>query len=323
MTDTARLAGGATPVPANDNLKASTFAWPSMSRILKSGDLPKAKALARWAAMCRPISWPTGLQAANDNRPTDEGWEQTSWAEAETGDALDVERRREIRPTINEIMSAASRVSVTQTRRAPGQWSQPIRRTMQLEFRAGRMTAYFKDGSRYPVSDRLRGPRGRVKSRRSDADVRRYLSTSGVPHFPQWRTHDGGRYVEPNPAAANGRSVLESLGVSGDVRFEDLPFPARRLPTTIAKGSGWIGGVVGSTGKAKPPGWIDIWEEVERTSVAYHLRSRLLPDTVEILDCAVSPMAAREIGKRFGKTGKYAERWAVREIDRALETIAA
>lgn len=49
---------------------------------------------------------------------------------------------------------------------------------------------------------------------------------------------------------AEGRALLQSLGVDGSVPFEVLPVPAVRGPTVIAKGAQFLGGISGRSQRA-------------------------------------------------------------------------
>lgn len=316
-------------LPANDSEIVSVTAWPAMERYKRQGDIRRATALKGWADLCRPAQWQLSMQAANDNGPTEEGWEQAAWAEPadEADEIAEVDRVMEIRPTVNETMAASMRVSVTRTRHRNGRWSASTVRHIQLDFKGSTVVAYHKDGKRFPAGTLLRGQKGAARKSRSAADIARYLSLPGEPFPPQWRTHDGGRYVEPTPLKKAARKHLESLGVDGSVPRERLPVPVTVYPTAIAKGAHWLGGVVGvkkqNQPKAAQINTGDIEAEMDRFGTAQRLRNGLDPTTLEILDCAIAPMTARAIGELFGKRGKYAERWALRAIDAALDKIAA
>ncbi|MEQ8600950.1 MAG: hypothetical protein RLP98_13590 [Devosia sp.] len=313
-------------MPANDSDIQPVLAWPTMERMVSSGRIIDARKLAQWSDGNRPIAFPTAMQAANDNGPTYDGHEKAIWATpSDRADPMDVDRVVELRPTINETMSAANRVSVTTTRHAKGKWSKPIRRLMQFQWLGAEMKAYFKDGRRWAVrQDKARGERGRTVQRASDSFARRYLSIGGVLFPPQWKTHDGGRWWEPTGRAAVARTELEQLGVDGSIPPDRLPIPTKAGGIAIAKGAHWLCGMIKPKGKTgEQTRWTDIWDEIERTAAAVARRSAMLPDDAEVLDLATTRMSAREIGECFGRRGKSAERWAVRAIDRALEKLAA
>lgn len=314
-------------LPANDSNITAVTAWPAMERYSRRGDISRASALKGWAELCQPAQWQMSLQAANDNTPTEDGWERAQWAErSEKTASVETDRIMEVRPTVMETMASTMRVSVTRVRRKSG-WSSSIVRHHQLEFKHGSVVAYYKDGKRFRAGTALRGEKGSARQIRSEASVARYLSLPGEPHIPQWRTHDGGRWVEPTERAAEARKQLENLGVDGGVPREKLPGTVTVCPTRIAKGAHWLGGVVAMKKQNQPRGAQvnigDIEAEMDRYGVAQRLRDRLDPITIELLDCAISPMTAKAIGEQFGKRGKYAERWALRAIDEAIEKIAA
>lgn len=61
-----------------------------------------------------------------------------------------------------------------------------------------------------------------------------------------------GRY-----GVAEARAVLVAFGVDGSVPFEMLPFPAKRCPTAIARGSRFVAGITGAkqTASVPAPSW--------------------------------------------------------------------
>ena len=308
------------PTAANDNGTVAVHSWPSMFRYIKEGDTVKAQALHRWADLGRPAQWQTGIQAANDNA-TEAGWEKACWAEQIRIDKLDRERLLEIRPTPNELMLlSAGRRKPTFTRQ--------VRATLgALNFLNGRLTHWQVGDKRFTPRTLLRGLKGGRSAGRTAASIDRYLKTPGVPNIPQWQTHDGARTIEATPEKVAAREALAALGVDGSVPREMMPVPVTVGPTAPAKGAHWFGGVVGSNqGKQQRGAAINASEievEMDRFGEGQRLRNKLDPATVEILDCAASRMTARQIGEQFGKGGKYAERWAVKAIDAALEKIAA
>lgn len=309
-------------LPANDSDIVSVTSWPALERYKRNGDENRAVALLTWAELCRPAKWQAGLQAANDNEPTEEGWEQAVWAEpADHGDELATDRRLEIRPTINELLLFAC------GRERPV-WDEHGRQSLGvMHFRQGKLSHWFVGEREYKPREKLRGAKGGQTRSRSASDIRRYLSLPSKPFPPQWLAYDGGRYIEPTPAKKAARAELVRLGVDGSVPRDRLPVPVNVRPTAIAKGAHWLGGVVGVNKQNQPRSAQinigDIEAEMDRFGLAQRLRNRLDPITLEILDCAIAPMTARAIGEQFGKRGKYAERWAVKAIDAALDKIAA
>jgi hypothetical protein len=249
----------------------------------------------------------------------------------------------EIRPTVNETLCSAFRVSVTRTRMAAGHWFEPVRRGYrrtarglvatfrgeaadfgQLHFLRGRLERYaIANGRTFRPRDGQRKPKGKA----AVADhVLRYLAMRGTPFPEQWRTHDGGREVEPTEQAAVARAVLHDLGVDGNVPFAQARARASGLvergPTTIARGARFLGGITRHRGRAAhTPNSAET--EIERAAAQFRARRQLDAADAAVLDLATSPMSARAIGEHFGRHGKYAERWAIRAIDAALARIAA
>jgi hypothetical protein len=315
-------------IPANDSEIVPVVGWPTMARYKKNKDIFRAKALKNWADLCQPVKFKMSLQAANDNAPKEDGWDQAIWAESfENSTPIEADRLMETRPTEMETMAALFRVSVTRSRSQDSKWSKPKFRHHQLEFRNGKIVAYYKDGRRWVARTAMRGEKGASLQGRKPANIMQYLDLAGTPHVPQWRTHDGARWVEPTKEAERARQQLQKLGVDGDVPTDKLPFPVTIIPAAIAKGAHWWGGTVAAKKtKQQPQAAVNVSEleaEMDRYGVGQKLRDSLDHDTREILDCAISPMTATEVGELFGKRGKYAERWAVKAIDEAVEKIAA
>jgi hypothetical protein len=298
------------PMPKNDSDIAPVLGCPTLARLSKAGD-SKAAVLVHWSVLMRPLHEEMALCAANDNS------------------ALSPESLLDIRPTVNELMAAAGRVCVRSTRSASRKWSQPTRHRHQLvvgKHKGGRgavgqneIVGWFDHkGIERRASVKLAAPKGSAGKSRSAADIARYLDRPGSPFPPQVLAFDGGREIERTYNAIASQAVLEQAIANTSV----LP-QVTKYPTVIAKGAHWVGGVVGSTRRGGRLDAAAVEAELARGASARRLRSKMGDGTASILDMASTRMTASEIGREFGYTGKYAERWAVRAIDAALAKIAA
>lgn len=315
----------------NDSDIEPVLACPTLARLKKSGD-KRAGTLLQWVDMMAPLHMSGQLSAANDNAPTEDGWERSLWAEPQDkGDKLDADMLLEIRPTINELMSASGRVSVRSKRSFSGKWNALTRHTHQLvvgKHKGRSRTAvgldeivgwFDRNGIERRAGVSLAGPKGGSKQSRSAADIARYLDRPGSPFPRPWLAFDGGRQSERTETAIAAQAVLD------DAVANTLTMPnPTRCPTAIAEGAHWIGGMVSSSGGAG--GSLDasaIESEIARTATARSVRAKLGAGTVAILDMAATRMTAIEIGREFGFDGKYAERWAIAAINMAIDKIAA
>jgi hypothetical protein len=279
------------PTPANDNhpRNADSFpdlaarrawlatlpdrakpvlAWPTAERLERLASPAAVQALFRYAELMRPAR----SVAANDNR--------------EPGTDIDVEMRRETRPSINETLRAAAadglRVSVISAK-VGGQWTIIARqrgrdaicgRLGNLEFRDGAMISWgsTKRGKPLRPVDRNRAPRGNSA----------------------WR-----------PAPSRVRYLVKS----------DDP---------IAKGAHFLGGLTRPRGNCSRPDVGEVQAELElrRNARRDAVRLAIGSEHARVLDLAISDATAREVGEELGHSGKVAERRAIRAINDALEKFA-
>lgn len=319
-------------MPKNDSDIRLVLGCPTLARLCKAGDVSRAKALNWWANAMTPLRMPTAMDAANDNIPTEDGWEKASWvATDDQGEKLDMDNLIEIRPTVFEMMAAVGRVSVSTKRGADGQWGKTEKRPHQLVVGKHKGKSrlavgedeivgwYDRNGIERRAGVTLAGPKGGARKSRSTADIARYLDRPGSPFPPQWLAFDGGRRSERSLQAVEAQAVLDGAVAN----TPEMPAVAK-LPTVVAAGANWLGGAVAKTGGSG--GSLDaaaLELELARTGVARRIRSRLGDQDASVLDMATTRMTAAEIGAAFGRSGSYARRWAVKAIDDALDKLSA
>lgn len=121
---------------------------------------------------------------------------------------------------------------------------------------------------------------------------------SGEPTLPPM--------YDPQSGVEANRAVLRSFGVDGSVPFEDLPFPATRCPTAIAKGAQFIGGISGrsQTASTATIGKVEEQEPLDQK-------------TATVVEEVGSRGTLERIGLKLGYRGGYADRAGKREIGRA------
>ncbi|CAH2408003.1 hypothetical protein [Mesorhizobium ventifaucium] len=305
------------------------LAWPTFERLAHLGDATKLGALMRW----RDITEPARYIAANDNNDAEE------------------ELRREIRPSVPELLAAAGNAGVEFGEKE----ERHIVRLGELVFNfdparrrhPGLLTEWgttAKGKSLKPV-DRARAPMGRRPAKRSAEAVKAYLarpaaipsSLAADPHQrPMGGVRGAGMYdplPREKPSTTNevgrygvneARAELAALGVDGSVRFADLPFPATKCPTFILHGPQWTGGVSAIKGSggdglttAVARGHYDAAVELARIAEAERLRNAL-GEHADVLDMAVTDSTAEEIGVAEGYAPSSAKKFGARLIDRAI-----
>jgi len=267
-------------------------------------------------------------------------------------DELAVERRMEIRPTVNEIICAAARVSVTSTRKSRGNWSAPFatarsstnpRRARSGTIRDGRVflgatisqsaAGYggtrgvlvrwkAPDGRWFKPVERYRGAAGGSRPGRSAASVAEYLGRPGTAFPAPILMPDGGAVRERPPAKLDLEAELRRFGVDGSVSFDQARLnaglePVRRHARAVlpALGVTFFGGVT-YVGRGTPPAW-----DGQEDELADNLRRSLNPEQIELLDLAKSDATADEIGRTLGFKGGYARRKGVQVVDEALDAL--
>lgn len=234
----------------------------------------------------------------------------------------------EIRPSIGEIIRAASDGESAdgtpqwlepEAGRDPG--GNPVIRLGALVFKGGELVEYGRT-----AKGRKLEPRDRARTRGEEAtgtpNYRRYVfgtrATTPSPfHAEPYRRpirtdialppmYDPQRGVEAN------RAALRAFGIDGTVAFDDLPFPATKCPTVIAKGAEFLGGIAGASGTA--------------SSGAVNMGD--LPDApkgevLRIVEAIASGATLTEIGERIGYKGGYTDRGAKVAIVEAAKVLGA
>ncbi len=292
-----------------------------------------AWALTRYAEMTRP---------ANDNL-----------AEPDYGEAMDIDSTQEIRPRPNELMRATRRTDVDAAiggtapttldeRKHP---SDPIIArcgTCRFNLTEGRSRWYEGLLTHYgDKNGKLREPRekatrskGAAKPVRSQAAIRRYLdmpaATRGATTLHRPMYWGGGRYCEITPNKAKARALLVSLGVDGDVAFEDARLAARqlavKLDTFIAPGADFGGVTMGRDNGSRAPAHIEGHEPtpyvpggLDRDDIRDELPARVVP----ILEIAAAGGTLSEIGLHHGAKPASAVYQGEKLFREALAELAA
>ncbi|SEQ37960.1 hypothetical protein SAMN05428969_2833 [Devosia sp. YR412] len=318
------------PMPENDSDIPQVLGCPTLARLSKAGDQRRLVAMAWWINSTRALQIPNSIQAANDNQAKED--EANAAQPPDAAEKLAVDLLLDIRPTVNELMSASGRVSVRCKRSSYGAWSKLERHQNQLVVGKHRSKSklpvgkdeivgwFDRNGIERRAEMKLAGPKGGAKKVRSAADITRYLDRPGSPFPSQWLAFDGGRRWDRTDQALAAERVLNEAIANTRV----MPSVKRDAKAVVAHGAYFIGGTVASTGGSG--GMLDaaaIEAELARTGTARRVRAKLGEDTAVVLDLATTRMTAEQIGTEFGYTGQYARRWAVKAIDAALDQIAA
>ncbi|MGO7271054.1 hypothetical protein G7039_01495 [Rhizobium leguminosarum] len=257
-------------LPADD--PKPVLAWPTAERLSRLDSPEAARALYRYAEVMAPPH----MVAANDNNPV----------VAPEGDP---DMRHEMRPSIDEMLDAASpgmRCRVLSAK-VNGAWTVTERQEPgfkfcgsqvqlgDLLFQAGKLVSHGKTsrGRRKTPAERIRQPKGYTAPPKRSAESIRFLL----------------------PANDN---------------------------TPIANGAGWLGGVTRLTGNAAQQ---DNGEhlaalEMDRNAKRAAVRLALGLDAA-VLDAAITDATAQEIGEAFGYSGKTAERRGIEKINAAVKKL--
>jgi hypothetical protein len=230
---------------------------------------------------------------------------------ATTWDADAADNDQKIRPTVGELVKAA-------TDPKTGEWLQPTIETDKDGNTSVRLGALkFVRGELVECGETKKGrklsPRDRVVSRdEAPADARNpYLYVFGTKATTQSPLHAEpySRALSGEPALApmyaplsgveEGRAELVALGVDGSVPFDKLPFPATKGMSAIASGADFLGGIVGSSGTA--------------SSGAVNMGD--LPDAPRgearlVVEAVASGATLKDIGERMGLDGARVDRAA-------------
>ena len=246
------------------------MAWPTLERLSRLASPSAAAALYRYAELMRP----SHMTPANDNDPD--------------GDEMDAEFRHEFRPTISEMMRAATTGSRTFVR---------------FEKRGA---TWEKD--RHIVESQA----AQLKICGSDIRLGDLIFRSGK--LVRWGETDNGRELKPIERQRMPRGTARQARTESAIRF------LVRTDAPIAKGAYWFGGRKGKKGITTRPDVGDHDAAVELARNQRRAAVRLvLGDKVWVLDAAITDSTAREIGQILGYTGKTAERRGIAAINDAIE----
>ncbi|RVO89863.1 hypothetical protein [Sinorhizobium meliloti] len=236
---------------------------------------------------------------------------------------------QEIRPTVGELMKAASdafRVYVRDGVRHDGAGlvveadEDGERITLgSLKFRDGRLVewAVTKKGHKLRPVDRVKAGGGSNSSHRSPS---RYLKAKPTTPSPMQAAplprNVSDRPVlppmlDPQADVEANRALLRSLGVDGSVSFDQLPAPATKCETAVAKGAGFLGGISRPSGNSSSGA--QAWEapEVRQGEVA------------SVVEEVASRGTLKSIGLRLGYSEGYADRAGKAALIEAAKTLAA
>jgi hypothetical protein len=186
------------------------------------------------------------------------------------------------------------------------------------------------DGKPRQPSYRSTGPKGEAWPERGAAAVRAYLALSPAePRKTGWRRpYSGADAIAPMYAplprsaesnrygAAEGRALLQTLGVDGDVEFEDARLAARRtaeqLVSAIVSPPDQFDGVVHGQDDAPMPLPAPI-DDDPRESVSH--------ENAAILEEALAGGTFAEIGRILGASPTYAARAGKAALLSALQQL--
>ncbi|MDW9467235.1 hypothetical protein GOA66_14025 [Sinorhizobium meliloti] len=236
---------------------------------------------------------------------------------------------QEIRPTEGELMKAASdafRVYVREGIRHIGagltvEADEDGERIAlgSLKFRDGRLVewAVTKKGHKLRPVDRVKAGSGSNSSHRSP---QRYLETRATTPSPMQAAslprNVSDRPVlspmlDPQAGVEANRELLRSLGVDGSVSFDELPAPATKCETAVAKGAGFLGGISRPSGNSSSGA--QAWEapEVRQGEVA------------SVVEEVAARGTLKSIGLRLGYAEGYADRAGKAALIEAAKTLAA
>jgi len=309
------------------------LSWPTLERLAYRHDLPRVRALKRWAALVCPDRPPV---AANDNDPD-----------------LAIDTIMGVRPTEAELLTAAGMVPDGQA------WSETYRKPMPaylpttarlvrdggkirlggLVFREGWLESYENPtGRKFRPGERYGKPKGPAPRDRTDESIAWYLGLRGTSSEPQGLRRPfsnapapSGRHFWPaSDAKAVHRSMLTWLGVDGRTPFhqarENAGLPKSDAASdSIAPGAYWFGGVSHGrgTGEASVGASMDRTVEDADTAIDLTRLRRLLGDDADTLDMAVSPANAASIAEARGYSTSTAKKVGAAVTERALDAFMA
>ncbi|EJN04484.1 hypothetical protein [Phyllobacterium sp. YR531] len=287
---------------------------------------------------------------SNDNHQT---FERETDVDGETPANPSIEYLHSIKPEADYMVSQMYRTRATNTvprKRAlrnskPSAWvayeylQQPRSDTAvigDLVFRAGVLVQYATTASGRPIEPKIEAnkPRGGKTAKRivklpsSDAERNPrklgYLELRGVPvehravavraapvgmpNTPPAESHS------PEDEAAMARALVNARVLAAAYANTRVLPAVQKLPTVIAKGAVWLGGVVNSK-QTSSRGAIPLVQQYEKPE---------LPEAeARILEEALSNATFADIGTRLGYKGRYADRAGKHAFLRAVDTLMA
>ncbi|TIL91443.1 MAG: hypothetical protein E5Y73_17350 [Mesorhizobium sp.] len=233
-----------------------------------------------------------------------------------------VDNDQEIRPTVGELVRASMDDG--------GEWlastidhdsdGNSHIRLGSLKFVCGELVEYGRTRK-----GRKLQPRDRVTSRTDEPSKNRnptlYVFRTGATtpsplHAEPYQRPFSGEpalapMYDPQTGVEANRAELRKHGVDGSVSFEDLPFPATKCPTAIAKGAEFLGGVAQSSGTASS-GAI-MWEAPEAK----------VGEARKVIEEIASGATLKDIGERMGYDGVRVDRMAKAAIIEAARVLVA
>nr|WP_284737697.1 hypothetical protein [Agrobacterium rosae] len=322
---------------ANDNKPAAdVLAWPALERLAHRGDLVRVKGLQRWRDMRNPEDM---LIPDEEGQYEPEVTIETRPSEAELLAAVGrsaIERERW--PHTGEMVNIYDDAPPPKTEFTAKLTGGRGSKQSSLEARIGGLT--FADGAlkywgitakgkRLKPDERRRGEKGGAASGdRSETAIWSYVRLKGAvsplaadhlhrPCFGEQR-----EACEPTPEAAEGRRVLQSLGVDGSVPFEKLPTLATRHPDAIVPGKQWVGGVKQPKPTASKPAGreFNACRSIETENFVDYLVKKL-GRHVDVLDLAIGKANAKSVGIAMGLAPAYAEKRGTALIEAAIDAL--
>ncbi|MBX5017484.1 MULTISPECIES: hypothetical protein [Rhizobium] len=281
------------PIPANDNKTRK----PKQPRY--RGTLPAL----RWLFDNHPDLAPAMAAA----KPKTEG----NWS-ADLADG-----RQEIRPTVGELLKAAEGASQkfdpTDDRKNNERIS-----LGSLKFLRGRLIewAVTKKGHRLRPVDRVAQVGGDAVHQRDPARYLKTRATAPSPFdaYPLPRNMSGQPMLppmlDPLNGVAEGRRLLQSLGIDGTVPLEKLPIPATRCSDAVAKNAVFLGGI--SSPKGNTSSGAQAWEAPEATR----------GEAATVIEEVFARGTLRSIGLRLGYSEDYADRAGKAALIEAARVLA-
>lgn len=232
----------ASPAAANDN---KPKAKPARKRIRNNSTLPAL----RWLYDNHP-------ELAEPVADAVQSLAVSNW----TADAIDNDQ--EIRPTVGELMRAATDADTGDALPATIEHDSDGNSFIligALKFRGNELVEYgqTKKGRKLQPRDRA-VPRGEEAGAERNPNLYVFHTRPTTPS-PLHATSllrcavvkpDLSSMYDPQSGVEKARAILESFGVDGTVPFDEMPCPATKCPPAIAKGAEFLGGVVQSSGTA-------------------------------------------------------------------------